>query len=158
MEIENPTSNLVNTLKNTIPTSDIVNSTVDTVDTASNFFPKLIFVIIILAVIGGFVFIYLAKGDKSFTEFATPYLNKLGIDIGKDKTKTADTTTTYETTYKTDTTSKSDLTYYGRTGEIGMRAAPRDTTIDTTTRVDTITTTQYILQVQQNPKQKMMRR
>jgi hypothetical protein len=135
MEIENSTSNLVNTLKNTIPTPDIINSTVDPVDTASNFFPKLILIIIIIAFIGGFVFIYLAKGDKSFTEFATPYLNYLGIDIGSKTTDTTTTTTTYD--YTRDTSSRNSD--YERTrGTTGIRGAPRDTTIDTTTQIDTI--------------------
>ena len=143
MEIENSTNNLVNTLKNTIPdsfTADVVNSAEDT---TSSFFPKLILIIIIIAFIGGFVFIYLAKGDKSFTEFATPYLNYLGIDIGKDikdTTTTYETTTTYDsTTYTRDTSSRNSD--YGRTGETGIGGAPRDTTIDTTTPVYTTTTT-----------------
>ena len=134
MEIENSTTNLVNTLKNTILTPDVINSTEDT---ASSFFPKLILILILIAFIGGFVFIYLAKGDKSFTEFVTPYLNYLGIDIGKDtKDTTYETTTDTTTTYTRDTTSSRNSDY-GRTGEIG----PRDTTIDTATPVYTTTTT-----------------
>jgi hypothetical protein len=148
MESESSTTNLVNTLKNTIPTPDIINSTEDT---TTYFFPKMILIIILFAFIGGGVFIYLAKGDKSFREFVTPYLNKLGIDIGTDKedddTTTYDTTTTtmYDrdtTTYDRDTTTTSSTYNYGRTGATGpARPTPMDTTIDTTTTIDTRTTT-----------------
>lgn len=150
MESESSTTNLVNTLQKSIPdsfTPDIINSAEDT---SSSFFPKLIFIIVILAVIGGGVFIYLAKGDKSFMEFVTPYLNKLGIDIGTDKeddtTDTTYETTTHETTYNTDTTSSrrynnnTSSMNYGRTGGTGG-TAPRDTTVDTTTPIYTTTTT-----------------
>ena len=121
MEIENSTNNLVNTLTPDSMSSFSTASS-DVADTTSSFFPKMILIIIIIAFIGGFVFIYLAKGDKSFTEFVTHYLNKLGIDIGK--------------TYETD---------HGRTGETGgtgiertgieRTGEPMDTTIDTTTPI-----------------------
>jgi hypothetical protein len=167
MESESSTTNLVNTLKQTIPESfspDIINSTEDT---ASSFFPKMIFIIILFAIIGGFVFIYLAKGDKSFTEFATYYLNKLGIDIGKDTTTTTSETTTSETTmYDRDTTTSRTHMDYGRTGATGtVRPTPRDTTIDTTTTVDTTTTTKTTSETKDdddaavecdNPKKEML--
>jgi hypothetical protein len=161
MESESSTTNLVNTLKQTIPesftpdsfTPDSFNSTEDT---TSSFFPKMILIIILFAFIGGGVFIYLAKGDKSLREFVTPYLNKLGIDIGTDKDDDDDDndTTTYETTtttmydkkdtttYDRDTTTSRTHMNYGRTGATGpARPTPMDTTIDTTTTIDTRTTT-----------------
>lgn len=120
MEIENSTNNLVNTLK-TVPdnfTSDVSSSTADAT-TTSYFFPKMIFIVILLAFIGGFVIIYLAKGDKTFTEFVTPYLNYIGIDVGKKETP-----------------------YYdeiGETGATGDNIFANDATIDTTTPIDTST-------------------
>ena len=133
MEIENSTNNnLVNTLTKTIPDSmSSLTTPSDIEDTTSSFFPKMILIIILLSVIGGFVYIYLAKGDKSFTEFVTPYLNYLGIDIGS---KTTDTTS-----YDTDM--DYGITGVGGTGTGGTGTVPMDTTIDTTTPIYTTTTT-----------------
>lgn len=129
MEIENSTNNnLVNTLTKTIPDSmSSLTTSSDIEDTTSSFFPKMILIIILLSVIGGFVYIYLAKGDKSFTEFVTPYLNYLGIDIGS---KTTDTTSM-----------DYGITGVGGTGTGGTGTVPMDTTIDTTTPIYTTTTT-----------------
>lgn len=85
--MENSTSNnLAKTLTETIP-NDLSSFEPD-VDTnvsgnsESSIFSKFstwIFIILILAFLGINVFIYLAKGTQTFTEFLAPYLNYIGI-------------------------------------------------------------------------------
>jgi len=122
MEIENSSNNnLVNTLTKSIPesfTSNIVDSAVDEVEsTASSFFTNIILMIILFAVIGGFIYIYLAKGEKSFTEYVTSYLNDIRINTAKDEDDEID---------------------YGNTGSTGSyQISARDTTTDTTTPITT---------------------
>lgn len=87
--MENSTSNnLVKTLTQTIP-EDLSSfepdvGTTTGVDAESSIFSKFstwIIIILVLAFLGFNVFIYLAKGTQSFTEFLEPYLSYLGITV-----------------------------------------------------------------------------
>ena len=85
--MDNSTSNnLAKTLTETIPEDlSSFEPDVDTNlsgDSESSIFSKFstwIFIIVILAFLGFNVFIYLAKGTQTFTEFLAPYLNYIGI-------------------------------------------------------------------------------
>ena len=85
--MDNSTSNnLAKTLTETIPEDlSSFEPDVDTNlsgDSESSIFSKFstwIFIILILAFLGFNVFIYLAKGTQTFTEFLAPYLNYIGI-------------------------------------------------------------------------------
>jgi hypothetical protein len=85
--MDNSTSNnLAKTLTETIPNDlSSFEPDVDTNvsgDSESSIFSKFstwIFIILILAFLGFNVFIYLAKGTQTFTEFLAPYLNYIGI-------------------------------------------------------------------------------
>ena len=85
--MDNSTSNnLAKTLTETIPNDlSSFEPDIDTNlsgDSESSIFSKFstwIFIILILAFLGINVFIYLAKGTQTFTEFLAPYLNYIGI-------------------------------------------------------------------------------
>jgi len=97
--MENSTSNnLVKTLTEKIP-GDLSSfepggGTTTTVDSDSSIFSKFstwIVIIFILAFLGFNVFLYLAKGTQSFTDFMAPYLNYFGISVFKTTKQVVET-------------------------------------------------------------------
>lgn len=97
--MDNSTSNnLVKTLTEKIP-QDLSSfepglGTTTSVDSESSIFSKFstwIVIIFILAFLGFNVFLYLAKGTQSFTDFLAPYLNYFGISILKTTKQVVET-------------------------------------------------------------------